>query len=262
MAVILALRLIHLFQVLDTPENNRQSTLDEDLDAFPYVNGELFKETIRMPSFNSVMRSALLTCCYFNWSKVSPALFGSLFQTVMLPEEQRQGGAHYTSERNILKVIKPLFLDELREEFEKIKSDKSTQKKSRLERFHDKISNLTFLDPACGCGNFLILAYRELRQLELEILEEIYPEKERQAVLNISDLSKIDVDQFYGIEIEEFPVRIAEAAMWLVDHQMNMKLSEAFGQVFVGFTTSKISTYTSWKCIDNKLGRCSPSSGM
>lgn len=136
-------RLIHLFQVLDTRQEDRQKNLDEHLDAFPYVNGELFEEAIRMPSFDSDMRESLLKCCYFNWSKVSPALFGSLFQTVMLPEEQRQGGAHYTSERNILKVIKPLFLDELREEFEKIKNDKSTQKKSRLEKFHDKISKLT-----------------------------------------------------------------------------------------------------------------------
>src|SRR6266567_6130379 len=177
------------------------------------------------------MRKALLECCYFNWSKVSPALFGSLFQTVMLPQEQRKGGTHYTSERNILKTIHPLFLDELKEEFNKIKISKSTQRESQLEKFHQRLGELTFLDPACGCGDFLILAYRELRLLEIEVLEALYPD--RQLYLDVRDLSKIDVDQFYGIEIEEFPVRIAEAAMWLVDHQMNMKLSEVFGQAFV-----------------------------
>lgn len=228
-------KLVHLFQVLDTPIENRQKTLDEDLAVFPYVNGELFADTIRTPSFNSVMREALLECCYFNWSKVSPALFGSLFQTVMLPKDQRQSGAHYTSEKNILKTVRPLFLDELRQRFEIVKEDKSTKKKSRLKQFHDELSSLTFFDPACGCGNFLILAYRELRLLEIEVLDQLFPKDRhgnREAFLEITQLSKIDVDQFYGIEIGEFPARIAETAMWLVDHQMNMRLSEVFGQVY------------------------------
>ena len=229
--------LVHLFEILDTAVEKRQKTLDEDLARFPYVNGQLFADLIRTPSFDTAMRQALLQCCYFNWSKVSPALFGSLFQTVMLPEEQRKGGAHYTSERNILKTIHPLFLDDLREEFEKIRDSKSTQRKSQLEKFHDKLSKLIFFDPACGCGNFLILAYRELRLLEIELLEALYPTK--QLSLDVKELSKIDVDQFYGIEIEEFPVRIAEAAMWLVDHQMNMRLSEAFGQAFVRLPLKK-----------------------
>ncbi len=231
--------LVHLFEVLDTEPDKRQKALDEDLAAFPYVNGELFSGSIRTPSFNTEMRDALLKCCYFNWSKVSPALFGALFQTVMLPVDQRQGGAHYTSERNILKVIKPLFLDELHDEFEKIKSDRGIQRKKKLEKFHEKLANLSFFDPACGCGNFLILSYRELRLLEIEILEELYPVKKSSKVLDIDHLSKIDVDQFYGIEIEEFPARIAEAAMWLVDHQMNMKLSDAFGEVFVRLPLEK-----------------------
>ena len=229
--------LVHLFEILDSAVEKRQKTLDEDLARFPYVNGQLFAVLIRTPSFDAPMRQALLQCCYFNWSKVSPALFGSLFQTVMLPEEQRKGGAHYTSERNILKTIHPLFLDDLREEFEKIRVSKSTQRKSQLEKFHDKLGKLTFFDPACGCGNFLILAYRELRLLEIELLEVLFPTK--QLSLDVKQLSKIDVDQFYGIEIEEFPVRIAEAAMWLVDHQMNMRLSEAFGQAFVRLPLKK-----------------------
>jgi restriction-modification enzyme MmeI-like protein len=234
--------LIHLFQTLDTPPDKRQKTLNEDLTEFPYVNGELFKDTIRTPSFNSTMRDSLLECCYFDWRKVSPALFGSLFQTVMLPEEQRQGGAHYTSEKNILKTIRPLFMDELRDEFNNIKEIKGSQKKSRLEGFHEKLSNLNLFDPACGCGNFLILAYRELRQLEIEVLEELNPkfkDGSRKGLLNIDQLSKIDVDQFYGIEIEEFPARVAETAMWLVDHQMNMRLSDTFGQVFARLPLQK-----------------------
>ncbi|MCA9469251.1 MAG: class I SAM-dependent DNA methyltransferase [Nitrospira sp.] len=230
--------LIHLFQVLNTPLDKRQHNLDEDLAAFPYVNGQLFANPIQIPSFDTQMRNALLQCTYFNWTKVSPALFGSLFQTVMLPEEQRQGGAHYTSEKNILKVIQPLFLDELREEFERIKALK-VGKKQKFEQFHDRLATLNFLDPACGCGNFLILGFRELRDLELDILEELYPRKNRQTVLDIGGLTKISVEQFYGIEIEEFPARIAEAAMWLVDHQMNMKLSESFGQAFVRLPLTK-----------------------
>ena len=227
--------LIHLFDVLNTPEDKRQRTLDEDLDAFPYVNGQLFADLIRTPSFDSDMRKALLDCAYFDWAKVSPALFGSLFQTVMLPQEQRQGGAHYTSEKNILKVIYPLFLDELREEFEHIRALKRG-KDQKLRDFQNKLASLTFFDPACGCGNFLILAFREIRQLELEVLIEILPtEKDGtvQKILNIEDLTRVNVSQFYGIEIEEFPARIAEAAMWLVDHQMNMKLSNYIGQAFV-----------------------------
>lgn len=224
--------LIHLFQVLNTSLDKRQKNLDEDLAAFPYVNGQLFADAINIPAFDTDMRDALLKCAYFNWTKVSPALFGSLFQTVMLPAAQRQGGAHYTSEKNILKTIQPLFLDELREEFEHIKTLK-VGKTQRLDQLQDKLSSLTFFDPACGCGNFLILAFRELRELELDILEELHPAENRQTFLNIEELTKVSVDQFYGIEIEEFPARIAEAAMWLVDHQINMKLSESFGQAFV-----------------------------
>lgn len=234
--------LIHLFEILDTSPAKRQKTLDEDLRDFPHVNGKLFAGLIRTPSFDAPMRQALLQCCRFKWNKVSPALFGSLFQMVMLPEEQRKGGAHYTSERNILKTIHPLFLDELREEFEKIRDSKSTQRKSQLEKFHAKLGTLTFFDPACGCGNFLILAYRELRLLEQEVLEALYPK--RQLELDVKTLSKVDVDQFYGIEIEEFPAHIAEAAMWLTDHQMNMKLSESFGQALTRLPLEKSANIT------------------
>ena len=161
-----------------------------------------------------------------DWGRISPAIFGSMFQGVMNPEERRNLGAHYTSEKNILKLIGPLFLDGLREEFEKLKRLKTGRKK-RFQAFHNKLASLKFLDPACGCGNFLIITYRELRLLEIELLRELTPS--RQTVMDISDLLKINVDQFYGIEIDDWPARIAGLAMWLMDHQMNMAVSETFG---------------------------------
>ena len=231
-------KLIQLFEVLNTPEDKRQTTLDEDLARFPYVNGGLFADPIRTPSFNTAMREALLQCCLYDWSKVSPALFGSLFQTVMLPEEQRKGGAHYTSERNILKTIHPMFLDDLRAEFVKIRDSKSSQRPAQLQRFLDKLAKLTFFDPACGCGNFLILAYRELRLLETEVLQALYP-PDQQKLLDVTILSRVDVDQFYGIEIEEFAARIAETAIYLVDHQMNVKLGALYGDHFARLPLKK-----------------------
>ena len=219
------------FQVLNTPPEKRLRNLDEHLKQFPYVNGGLFDEFLPIAAFNSKMRAILLEASALDWGKISPAIFGSLFQSVMNPEERRNLGAHYTSEKNIFKLIKPLFLDELRKEFEKVKSNSK-----RLKEFHKKLSTLKFLDPACGSGNFLIITYRELRQLEIEILRELY---KGQAVLDISQIVWLNVDQFYGIEYDEFASRIAEVAMWLIDHQMNMKISEEFGQYFVRLPLEK-----------------------
>jgi type II restriction/modification system DNA methylase subunit YeeA len=156
----LAPRLQQLFEVLNTPTGKRFKNLDEQLADFPYVNGKLFEEPLRVASFDTKMRQALLDCCYIDWSKISPAIFGSMFQSVMNPTERRNLGAHYTSETNILKLIRPLFLDELWKEFESIKGNKN-----KLPEFHKKISKLKFLDPACGCGNFLVITYRLLRFL-------------------------------------------------------------------------------------------------
>lgn len=222
--------LTQLFEVLDTPENKRQTNLDEDLARFPYVNGGLFLDSIRTPAFNSEMRERLIEAARFNWSGISPAIFGSLFQSVMNKVERRKAGAHYTTEKNIMKVIGPLFLDDLRTEFETIRVRKTGRKKL-LQTFHDKLSKLTFMDPACGCGNFLIITYRELRLLEIDLLRELNPKK--QLSLDAQILSRIDVDQFYGIEYAEFPARIAETAMWMMDHIMNAQLSLEFGQVFL-----------------------------
>lgn len=228
----LAAKLQELFQVLNTPTDKRFKNLDEQLAEFPYVNGKLFEENLPTASFDSKMRQALLDCCYIDWSKISPAIFGSMFQSVMNPKERRNLGAHYTSETNIMKLIKPLFLDELWSEFENVKTNKN-----KLTEFHKKLSTLKFLDPACGCGNFLVITYRELRLLELEILRVLY--KSGQQVTDVSSIIWIDVDQFYGIEYEEFPARIAEVAMWLVDHQMNVRISNEVGQYFVRLPLKK-----------------------
>jgi type I restriction-modification system DNA methylase subunit len=228
----LASKIQELFQVLNTPMDKRFKNLDEQLNDFPYVNGKLFEEILPMASFDSKMRQALLDCCYIDWSKISPAIFGSMFQSVMNPKERRNLGAHYTSESNILKLIKPLFLDELWAEFENIKGNKN-----KLPEFHKKISQLKFLDPACGCGNFLVITYRELRLLELEILRAVY--KSGQGILDVREIMLLDVDMMCGIEYEEFPARIAEVAMWLIDHQMNMQISNEFGQYFARLPLKK-----------------------
>jgi hypothetical protein len=212
-----------LFDVLDTPEDKRQSTLQAELNAFPYVNGRLFAGRLRTPHFTAAMREHLLDAAKHDWSGVSPAIFGSLFQSVMDAKERRAKGAHYTTEANILKVIGPLFLDDLKAELEAIKA-RRTGRDKELAKFQDKLTRLTFFDPACGCGNFLVIAYREIRRLELEALRAQYGDQQIDAAL----LARVTVDQFYGIEYQEFPARIAEVAMWMMDHIANNEINEAF----------------------------------
>ncbi|WP_341853638.1 DNA methyltransferase [Microcystis aeruginosa 1339] len=228
----LAMHIDAIFQVLNTPEEKRLKNLDENLTQFPYINGKLFEESLPLAAFDSKMRVMLLEACAFDWGKISPAIFGSMFQAVMNPKERRNLGAHYTSEKNIQKVIKPLFLDDLSREFEKIKGHRN-----KLLEFQKKIANLYFLDPACGCGNFLIITYRELRDLEILVLQEL--DKTGQLVTDISTIIQVDVNQFAGIEYDEFAVRVAEVAMWLIDHQMNVKVSNTFGQYFVRLPLKK-----------------------
>ena len=228
--------LAQLFQVLDTPAQQRPTTLDEDLARFPYINGDLFKGPLSMVSCNGAMRSALLDACRFDWSQVSPAIFGALFQSVMDPAQRRAQGAHYTTEKNILKVIEPLFMDDLRAEFERLQARKDSRRQTALRQFQTRLGGLSFFDPACGCGNFLIIAYRELRLLEIDVLKALYPrdrDGNRQREGWAADLSQLNVDQFYGIELGEFPARIAETALWMMDHIMNNRLSLEFGQTFV-----------------------------
>ena len=225
-------KLGQLFDVLNTAEDRRQKNLDPDLLDFAYINGDLFAERLALPAFTSAMRGKLLACAAFDWSRISPAVFGSLFQAVMEPRERRQIGAHYTAERNILKVVRSLFLDEFRAEFAAARKDKSGRGKSRLLALQKKLAALRFLDPACGCGNFLVITYRELRALELEILLTLHAGQQQMGEADVFNLSLIDVDQMFGLEIEEFPARIAEVALWLTDHQANVRLSEAFGQFY------------------------------
>ncbi|MDE0715242.1 MAG: N-6 DNA methylase, partial [Gammaproteobacteria bacterium] len=233
----LGAQLTELFQVLNTPEAERLATRDEDLARFPYINGDLFDGPLRIPAFDAGMRGKLLDACRFDWSSISPAIFGALFQSVMDQKERRAQGAHYTTEKNILKVIEPLFMDDLRAEFQRVKALRGRRRLAALQQFQAKLGGLTFFDPACGCGNFLIIAYRELRILEIEVLKEIHPGGNID--LAAGELSVIDVDQFYGIEIGEFPARIAETALWMMDHIMNNRLSREFGQIYVRIPLEK-----------------------
>ncbi len=233
--------LTQLFEVLDTPEATRQHTLDEDLARFPYVNGDLFRDALRIPGFDAAMRATLLDACRFDWSNISPAIFGALFQSVMDPHARRAQGAHYTTEKNILKVIEPLFMDNLRTEFDKLRARRGLGRLAAFQQFQQKLGGLRFFDPACGCGNFLIIAYRELRLLEIEVIREIRKATDTtgDTLLEATWKSVVDVDQFYGIELGEFPVRIAETALWMMDHIMNNRLSLEFGQFFARIPLEK-----------------------
>lgn len=224
------IHLQRLFQVLDQNQAKRNKNLIPELDAFPYVNGHLFRERIDMPFFTSQMREQLIECCLFNWKDISPAIFGSLFQSIMDKAARRNLGAHYTSEENILKLIDPLFLTELKAEYQqaiKLKSDKARNQK--LIELMNKVRSLSFLDPACGCGNFLIITYRELRRLVLQLLK-AQQQNQEQAHIDLEIEPQIPLNHFYGIEIDEWPARIAEVAMWLTQHQMNVDFAKTFGK--------------------------------
>ena len=229
-----------LFEVLSTPEARRQHRLDEDLASFPYVDGDLFREKFDIPAFDSAMRRQLLEACRFDWSKISPAIFGALFQSVMDVRQRRTQGAHYTTEQNILKVIEPLFLEDLKAELQRIKVLRRGRAQ-KLRAFQRKLGRLTIFDPACGCGNFLIISYRELRLLEIEVIRELTVATGRagQRRLDATQLSIVNVDQFYGIEIGEFAVRIAETALWMMDHILNNQLSLEFGETYVRIPLAK-----------------------
>ncbi|MCC5829787.1 MAG: class I SAM-dependent DNA methyltransferase [Phycisphaeraceae bacterium] len=218
-----------MFQVLDRPREARVANLPEIFAELPYVNGRLFAERLRVANFDADMRQALLKACNFNWARISPAVFGSLFQSIMAGDtgqkKRRQIGAHYTSERDIMKLVRALFLDDLEEDLKACGSDRR-----RLLKFQDKLASLRFLDPACGCGNFLVVTYRELRRLELEMLLRLHEKEKDTARLLLDSLLKVDVDQMHGMEIEEWPALIAEVALWLIDHQMNQRVGEAFGE--------------------------------
>lgn len=216
--------------VLNNPESQRPRRLPEHLAKFPYVNGGLFAGDVPKEYFDEQMHQVLVDACSFDWSQISPAIFGSLFQLVKSKEARRHSGEHYTSEKNILKTIEPLFLDELRAEARRLINSKSTSVK-KLREFRDSLANNIYCDPACGSGNFLIVAYRELRKIETEMIVAIR-EREGSAGSMTFDISweqKLSIDQFYGFEINWWPAKIAETAMFLVDHQANRELADAIG---------------------------------
>jgi hypothetical protein len=222
----LGAQLSYLFQILNTPTEDRPRNLDEEISTLPYVNGGLFADPLPIPTFDVHGRNDLLACFNFDWSRVSPAIFGSMFEAVMSNEAaiRHSLGMHYTSETNILKVLNGLFLEELHTEFSGIRNDLR-----RLMALKDRLASLKLFDPACGCGNFLVVAYRELRRLEIEILKRIV-ELQPQTISDVTILCRVDVDQVTGIEIAENPAAIAEVALWITDHQMNQELSDTFGR--------------------------------
>ena len=233
----LGAQLAVLYQTLNTPVERRQSTLDELMARFPYVNGGIFEERLNIPSFSSAMREELVRACAFDWSGISPAVFGSLFQAVKSPEARRELGEHYTSETNILKTLGPLFLDDLRERFAE-----HTHDLAKLKELRQELRDLRIMDPACGCGNFLVVAYRELRHLDTEILKRIRElelarkdNDEFQATIFFDDQGEsaditVQLDHFFGIEIEEWPARIAQTALHLAHHQANREMERLLGQ--------------------------------
>lgn len=223
-----------LFDTLNREPEKRPKNLPEHLAVFPHVNGALFKDSLSQCYFDEAARNTLIECARLDWSQISPAIFGSLFQAIMhfddeagtaKTKKRREFGAHYTSEANILKVIRPLFLDDLRAEFEKIR-----RQPAKLRAFHEKLKSLNFFDPACGCGNFLVIAYRELRLLEMEVIEVLWG-KNLTGQLDVDTLIQCNVDQFHGIEIDPSAAQIATVALWLTDHQMNLKV-QRFGNYY------------------------------
>ena len=215
--------LIDLFQVLDTPDDQRDPYLDDALKAFPYVNGGLFSNDLRLeiPQFTEELKTLILSRAsdHFDWSDISPTIFGAVFESTLNPDTRRSGGMHYTSIANIHKVIDPLFLNELKEEFASIKAlPNEKQQRQKLDAFQDKLASLTFLDPACGSGNFLTESYVSLRRLENEV---IALREKGQAILgDFANPIKVDIHQFYGIEINDFAVSVATTALWIAEQQM------------------------------------------
>lgn len=216
-----------LFRTLDRPEVDRSSKLSDALEPFPYVNGGLFREHINVPDFDSAMRAALLDCCRFDWGAISPDVFGSMFQSVKKKVDRRAHGEHYTTPENIAKTIDPLFLDSFRSDLAACGSNLN-----KLRAFHKSLANYRYFDPACGCGNFLVVAYREMRNIELQVLRKIRDVTNTEVLdsFEVANTLNVRPDQFFGIEIEEWPAAIAQTAMFLVDHQANLLLSQEFGE--------------------------------
>lgn len=234
----LGMKLTKLFETLNTELHKREKLLEPHLMDFPYVNGGLFETSIQPPSMNSALRQIIIESSDPDWRQVSPAIFGSMFEAILDPAQRSTFGAHYTSEENILKLIKPLFLDRLYAQFDS--ANKSKARKVELTKFHDSLSNLKFLDPASGSGAFLIVTYRELRRLEHRVISEILDNQG--SLLQLSDLIKVSINQMHGIEILESSALITKVSLWLTDHQMNLEASQRFGQSFVRLPLPSLET--------------------
>lgn len=217
-----------LFEILNTPEGNR-GDVPSYLNAFPYVNGGLFKDNLKVPKFNRKSRQAIIDSGELDWAEINPDIFGSMFQAVINVDQRGNLGQHYTSVPNIMKVIEPLFLDELKAEFHSAKGNKK-----KLSGILERLQNIKIFDSACGSGNFLIIAYKELRKLEIKILEELKYLKGDAGIVSMdfgSDfLSHITLNNFYGIEVDDFAHEIAKLALWLAEHQMNLEFFRAIGK--------------------------------
>ena len=215
-----------LFQVVNTPREKRPSNLDSALNDFPYINGGLFEEPLPVFSFSSEMRDALVKANKYDWSQISPAIFGAMFQTIKDKDARRELGEHYTSEANILKVIGPLFLNDFNERLQK-----AWDSPGQLRRFHKELSTYTFADPAAGCGNFLILSYKRLRELDLKLIARLQEIEGTQAYVGLDGTWGVNIrlSQFHGIEYEEWSSEIARVAMFLTEHQANLALEEITG---------------------------------
>lgn len=222
--------LIELFEVLDTKPEDRDEYMDEDLAAFPYVNGGMFAGEIEIPRITDEIRTLILQRASddFDWSLISPTIFGAVFESTLNPETRRAGGMHYTSIENIHKVIDPLFLDELKEELAEIKVEKVAKtKKEKAYAFQDKLAGLKFFDPACGSGNFLTESYTSLRRLENEALRIIFDGN--RVIGEFADPIKVSINQFYGIEINDFACSVAQTALWIAESQMMKETEDIAG---------------------------------
>ena len=232
-----------LFEVLDTPLAERDKYLEDDLGAFPYVNGGLFSDkTIEIPQFTDELKQLILedASADFDWSEISPTIFGAVFESTLNPETRRSGGMHYTSIENIHKVIDPLFLDDLKDEFGKILEMKqAAPRKQALATFQDKLSSLTFFDPACGSGNFLTETFLSLRRLENKVIQAMFGGEN---VLTFDILIKVNISQFYGIEINDFACTVAKTALWIAESQTLKETSAIAGRA-IDFLPLKTNAY-------------------
>lgn len=236
--------LLDLFKVLDTPIDQRAELyLSDELEAFPYVNGGLFaRENIEIPKITQEIKDTIIESAHFDWSKISPTIFGAVFESTLNPETRRSGGMHYTSIENIHKVIDPLFLDDIKSEFEDIKGIQVKKtKENKLKDFQNRLASLKFLDPACGSGNFLTETYMCLRRIENEILRELYGGQMTLGFDGISPI-KVNISQFYGIEINDFAVTVAKTALWIAESQM-MKETEDILLMNLDFLPLKTNAY-------------------